>query len=539
MHHCPACGRNYPDDLSNCPEDGTLLMADPTVNMRFATDPLIGKVFGDKYRLEERIGEGGMGAVYRATHLLIDRAVAVKVLRSRFVEDEAARVRFQREARAAGRLQHANAVTVTDFGTSSDGSVYIVMELLEGRSLRDWLAREKLLDQTRSVSIMLQVAAAVAAAHEEGIIHRDLKPANIFIQQRKHAPPVVKVLDFGIAKIAADSLEDSDQHSLTLTGVMIGTPRYMSPEQCEGRPLTPASDVYSLGIILYEMLTGTTPFSGSSALAVAMKHSNEIPRKPGELVAGIAPELEAVILKALEKNPLDRPPNGGEFRRELHAVSQELGIDQFNSGSMPSMETLRNAGIESPSGRLVLDMQRLRSNSFSTTEVHRHPETNGLPPAATTIQDTAIDASAPPKKEPIKPVRPRVSRVDVPIRKKSRTAGRLAVSGMLGFIILAIAGVAVWRISGRNTTTNLGSSNTNTAAPAVIGYPPVSAQPSPVSQPSPTPRPSPAASPTATPTERATEKGENKSPSEKEQPKKESKIKSILKKAGRILKSPF
>src|SRR5712692_7054409 len=234
MLHCPTCGRHYPSDLQMCPEDNSALQADATIASEIPIDPLVGQTLDDKYRLEERLGVGGMGTVYRARHLLIDRPVAVKVLNPRFVEDEAAQTRFRREAKVAGRLQHPNAVTVTDFGQTSDGYVYIVMELLEGQTLRDVLAKEAPLETARAVSLMLQAAAAVAAAHEAGIIHRDLKPANIFIVQRSEVPAVVKVLDFGIAKLAADSLDEDDLTTLTLVGAMIGTPRYMSPEQCDG-----------------------------------------------------------------------------------------------------------------------------------------------------------------------------------------------------------------------------------------------------------------------------------------------------------------
>jgi len=183
------------------------------------------------------------------------------------------------------------------------------MELLEGRTLRDVLAKEAPLDAARSVSLMMQISAAVAAAHEAGIIHRDLKPANIFIVQRADVPAMVKVLDFGIAKLAAEAFEDEDHLTLTQVGAMIGTPRYMSPEQCDGVELTPAADVYSLGCILYEMLTGLVPFSGSTPLAIAMKHTSESPRNPREFVSSIPPALEQFVLHALEKRPQDRPQN--------------------------------------------------------------------------------------------------------------------------------------------------------------------------------------------------------------------------------------
>lgn len=363
MLHCPTCGQDFADEVKVCPDDGRPLQADPTVAMPAPIDPLVGRTLDEKYRLDEHLGAGGMGTVYRATHLLIDRPVAIKVLNPRYVEDEAAQTRFRREARAAGRLQHANAVTVTDFGSTSDGLVYIVMELLEGHTLRDVLAREAPLDVARAVSIMLQISSAVAAAHGAGIIHRDLKPANIFIVQRKDAPPFVKVLDFGIAKLAAEALDDDDpQVTLTQVGAMIGTPRYMSPEQCDGAPLTPAADVYSLGIILYEMLTGTTPFNGTSSLAIAIKHSSQPPRRPREFVATIPAALEDVVLHTLEKSPEARPKDAEAFRQELYAVAEHLGLEHADSLSAPTLESLRSAGTETPSGRLVIDIERLRQS---------------------------------------------------------------------------------------------------------------------------------------------------------------------------------
>ena len=388
MLECPACGRLYESDVTRCTDDGALLRADETFAGARQADPLAGVVLDEKYRLDERLGEGGMGTVYRATHLLIERPVAVKVLNSRLVTDEAARERFRREARAAGRLQHTNAVAVTDFGETRDGLVYIVMELLEGRSLRDVLAREAPLDPARAVSVMLQVAAAVGAAHEAGIIHRDLKPGNIFVVQRPHAPHIVKVLDFGIAKIAEDTQDGNPVNTLTGTGVMIGTPRYMSPEQCDGVALTPASDVYSLGVILYEMLAGRTPFTGATPLALALKHSSELPRPPSEFVANLPPALESVALRALEKSAEERPADAREFRRELFEVAERLGLEHSAGFSAPTIETLRDAGTETPSGRLVIDLERLRQNRAS--------QTRETPAASDTAEDGAARTSGKP-----------------------------------------------------------------------------------------------------------------------------------------------
>src|SRR5437773_6508392 len=188
----PRCGRRFPDNTHLCPADFMPLRADGTL-VDAPVDRLIGQVFDGKYRLDERLGGGGMGTVYRATHLLIDRVVAVKVLSQRFVGDETAQQRFRREARASGRMQHPNAVTVNDIGATEDGWLYIVMELLEGQTLRDLLARESPLDPARAVSFMMQMCAAVGAGHDSGLIHRDLKPANIFVEHRPNFAAVVRV----------------------------------------------------------------------------------------------------------------------------------------------------------------------------------------------------------------------------------------------------------------------------------------------------------------------------------------------------------
>jgi serine/threonine protein kinase len=368
MLSCPKCGRHYAQGVTSCPEDGTPLRADETVYNYVACDPMVGQVLDEKYRLDERLGEGGMGTVYRATHLLIDRPVALKVLHTRFVEDDAAQERFRREARAAGRLRHPNAVAVTDFGRTSEGCVYIVMELLEGQTLRDVLLEEAPLAVEHAVALMSQIAAAVEAAHEGGVIHRDLKPGNIFVVVRKGLPPVVKVLDFGIAKLAAESLDDSDAKNLTQTGVMIGTPRYMSPEQCDGEKLTTASDVYSLGIIFYEMLTGETPFNGATPLAVALQHSSKPPRPPRELVPTLPPELERIVLHTLAKKPGDRPSDAGAFRDELLATARRLNLATpdpilAHAGALALSGSDANGNGKTPTGRLIISLEEAHESS--------------------------------------------------------------------------------------------------------------------------------------------------------------------------------
>jgi len=522
MLECPTCGRRYAAGMGTCPEDGTPLQADVTVADYIPVDPLVGRVLDDKYRLDARLGEGGMGTVYRATHLLIDRPVAIKVLNMRFVEDEAAQARFRREARAAGRLRHQNAVAVTDFGQTTDGLVYIVMELLEGRSLREVLMLEAPLDVARAVSLMLQTAAAVAAAHEAGIIHRDLKPGNIFIVQRRHAPPVVKVLDFGIAKLAAERAEDAELNTLTQTGVMIGTPRYMSPEQCDGAHLTPAADVYSLGIILYEMLTGTTPFTGTSPLAVAVQHSSKAPTPPRELRPVIPEALEAIVLRALAKRPEARPADAGEFRRELYATAQQLGLEHAAGANAPTLDVLREAGTETPSGRLVLSLERLREQRAAAArprETTLLTDTSGNA-HATTDQIVAAHTNS-------TSFHPRAfTRLRIFIKQQQRQHHIRRISPL----VLASAFILLMLLVGVAAFMQPGFMREPESVQATDGAPPQPA-PQPTATATPTPSPSP---------DEANKKHEEKKPARRpNRQRKDSTLGTVVKKLKKIFKNPF
>ncbi|MCI0392374.1 MAG: SUMF1/EgtB/PvdO family nonheme iron enzyme [Acidobacteria bacterium] len=287
---------------------------------------MIGQTLDGRYRIEALLGKGGMGVVYRATHIHLDTKFAVKILKQELVADQSAIERFRREAKAAGRIHHPNAIQVTDFGVTNESIVYLVMELADGRTLGDLLESEGPLDCRRAVSLMLQISAAVDAAHQGGIIHRDLKPDNIIVQQIG-ANERIKVLDFGIAKLrerepTSESDPSSDNpdtilRTITEAGTIVGTPQYMSPEQCRARKLDPRSDIYSLGVILYEMLSGRVPYTSDVAIDVMLKQIKEAPCPLRDLVPYLPQGIERAVMCALEKDPARRQPSAARFAAEL------------------------------------------------------------------------------------------------------------------------------------------------------------------------------------------------------------------------------
>ncbi len=315
MKACPKCGAEYPDTTTLCPADG--------VALEKTTDSLLGKTLAGKYRIEERLSGGGMGTVYRGTHVLMDKTVAVKVLRPSLAADEKIVARFSREARAASKISHPHALSVTDFGEAEDGVVFLVMEYLSGKTLKEILRSEGPMPLPRAVEILRQVGGALDAAHAEGVVHRDLKSDNIMLLSSS-GTDYAKVLDFGIAKIKEP--EGAYDPGLTAPDLVIGTPQYMSPEQCSQSPdIDARSDIYSLGVILYEMLVGHVPFIGDSPTAIMLKHLQQ----PAPSVLAERTDLpEAighVVARALEKRPDDRYETVGELVEDFTiAAGMEL-----------------------------------------------------------------------------------------------------------------------------------------------------------------------------------------------------------------------
>jgi serine/threonine-protein kinase len=265
-----------------------------------APPDLTGTLLLDRYRLLRKLGVGGMGTVYEAEHVTIKKRCAIKILNPEFAHRSELVERFLQEARAASMIAHENVVEITDFGATPTGSVFFVMEMLIGEDLSETIKREAPLPWARAAAITLQICRALQAAHDKGIIHRDMKPENCFRVERHGNPDFIKVLDFGIAKVTG---EDNSTAKLTSTGMIFGTPTYMSPEQAQGMRVDHRADIYAVGVILYELATGKVPFSADNFMGILTKHMFEDPPAPSVVApnAGITPEIEAVILKAMQK----------------------------------------------------------------------------------------------------------------------------------------------------------------------------------------------------------------------------------------------
>src|SRR3954466_13380218 len=276
----------------------------PEMTERVASETIV----EGRSRVVGRLGSGGMADVYCAEDLQLGRNVALKVLHSRFADDAEFRERFRREARSAAGLQHQNVVAIYDRG-EWDGNYYIAMEYLDGRTLKEIVQRDGPLAPERAIDMTVQVLRAARFAHRRGIIHRDIKPHNVIVDEEGRA----KVTDFGIARAAGAS-------DMTQTGSIMGTAQYLSPEQAQGHAVSEPSDLYSAGIMLYELLTGRVPFDGESAVTIALKHVNERPVPPSMINPAVPPELEGVVMRALEKDPQRRFPDADAFIAALEHV---------------------------------------------------------------------------------------------------------------------------------------------------------------------------------------------------------------------------
>ena len=359
---CTTCGIRT-DDLV-CPDGhgGTELICEDTqFPGRLQPDYML----KGQYRVDTLIGVGGMAAVYRAEHHLTNQKVAVKVLWQDLADNQAEVKRFTREARAASVLAHPNTVRVYDFGQDEEtGAIYMVMEFLDGRKLSDELRDNPVLDPGRAVHIAAQICKALEEAHSKGLVHRDLKPDNIFLQDVSGEKDFVKVLDFGLAKFVKGTFERAN---LTKTGYVVGSPEYMAPEQAIGSEVGPSVDIYALGVLMYEILTGDLPFDAETTAQVLRKHIMEQPQPMGELVDDDVPDaLIEVVMRCLAKDPDDRPPSADALRIQLLTAYDRRGRAMREAALRDSTQPIEDGDMAA--ARAIFDTDEHERDDEPPTE---------------------------------------------------------------------------------------------------------------------------------------------------------------------------
>ncbi len=356
MRVCTTCGQEWPDEIMFCQKDGTALRS------AGGPDELIDTVVADRYHIKEKLGEGGMGTVYLGEHVKMGRKSAIKVMSKSMANDPDAIARFNREAANASRINHPNVCAIYDFGETTEGLIYLAMEFIPGESLTQVLDREGALPPRRAAKIITQVADALAAAHELGLVHRDLKPDNVMVTTGRDSADMVKVVDFGIAK--AVGTDESQQ--VTRTGLVVGTPEYMSPEQLSGDQLDGRSDLYSLALVLYRTLTNTLPFQADTAQEIMIKRLTDDPLPLNDAVpeANFPPKLQELIDWGLQRMPGDRCSDAAAFGQKVAAAVSEMsepaiapvdteGATQLIDASPPALKATAQLPETRVSGRSI------------------------------------------------------------------------------------------------------------------------------------------------------------------------------------------
>ena len=402
-HVCPHCRqpREAFDEPSSgsmlkCPEHG-LAFVDAHELAASENDPLLGASIVGRFTILGRLGRGSMGAVYRARQEAVGRDVALKIVRSDRAYDPETKARFEREARAISLLTSPHTITAFDFGEAEDGSWFLAMEMLEGESVGDRLRREGRIDWVDAVRFTREALRSLAEAHTKGIIHRDLKPDNLFLVvlpesgQRKRE--ICKVLDFGIAKWQLPEDAKIDQLE-TQAGTVFGTPRYMSPEQAQGSPLDARSDLYSLGVLLYQMLSGRAPFTDDDAVVVMARHIKDDPTPLSEVApeGAIPPSIEAVVRRALAKNPDERPQTAEQMSFELEQAVElaRAGVSgvqparlESSSSAPPALGPASRIGVRAVGILVALVMIALGFGAWSARRAHSTASVpSGSPPVS-------------------------------------------------------------------------------------------------------------------------------------------------------------
>ncbi len=436
---CLACHAPNIDGARFCEKCGAPLPQEA------AADPLIGQIIGGRYKVIGVLGEGGMGRVYHAEQRMGTsvRKVAVKTLLSQFAKDPQTVARFMREVGTVSELEHPNTIKVYDFGQTDSGELYIAMELLQGQSLDEILASGQPLPPERVDRIVGQVCGSLQEAHDKGIVHRDLKPANIFLTTRAGEEDVVKVLDFGIAK-KADSKDSKQEQKLTQQGTILGTPPYMSPEQFTGKELDPRSDIYSLGVVVYEMLTGRLPFDADTPWQWMTAHmtAQPFPFETIPAAANVPPKMRQAVHRALAKEKEQRPSTARDFYEDLTLGTQRMSVLGLGVAGAAGAAAM----VPSSGTAMLPAMSTPSANRPGQTQIGEPLFPDGAAPGG--AGKTMMGGETLPS--PVGAYAPVVAAAPPPQATPARSSGpSLAVIGVIGFLVIGggLGGFFMWKRS--------------------------------------------------------------------------------------------
>ncbi|MDX2020717.1 MAG: serine/threonine-protein kinase [Deltaproteobacteria bacterium] len=421
-------------------------------------ESLVGKVVSDRYRIIKKLGEGGMGAVYLAEHVFIEKKVALKVLSPDFARKADLTARFLQEAKSASRIGHENVIDISDFGQSPEGLVYFAMEFLKGEDLGQAVRGGGAMPWRRAKPIVIQICKALGAAHAKGIIHRDMKPENVFLIEKEGRPDFVKLLDFGIAKVQTEGGEEGPK--LTRTGMIFGTPEYMAPEQAEGKVCDQRADLYAVGCVINHLIAGQPPFQADNFVGMLTKHLLEAPKPPSVLNPrmGITAELDALVLKALSKQPEKRHQNMAELMAAVEAIPTGDEDSASGSGTRGPVRTPAPGSMTRPMGGAEVMPVIATTNRTSNTALLSDGDDS--------------------------PLRERTEFVG----GKRSNKGALVVGGIALGVVVALG----WLLFGRSA-----------APPATVAPAPTAAAPTPAAAPVPAAPPAAAPTPASKPPEPA------------------------------------
>jgi serine/threonine-protein kinase len=455
MKCCPICDREYAEDLSRCPQDGAILRRPAPKSNRFE-----GQIIKGRYRVISKLGQGGMGSVYLAEQKWMARQVALKILNEDLAQDDALVTRFRLEARLAGNLDHRNIPRVYDFDQTEDGSLFIVMEYVEGRTLTLLIREHGRLEVNRALRLAIQVAEGLQAAHRKDVLHRDIKPDNVMVD----TGDVVKLMDFGVARLRA-----AEGARVTKVGFMVGTPQYMAPEQLEGDEVSERTDLYSLGIVVYEMLTGELPFKAQTPGEAIHRKLHLAPAPPRQLRGDIPETVEGLVLQMLEKDPARRPRDAAEVVSRLRAIIRERDPSELGVGGprrrsvddetrpLPKLDAAVAPGSSSVSARPADPDATvvLAPGSLVTpgSPEHARVSTPSAGAAASGDPVNVVDHRAPETT-----VRPRLHRLSV----------RMPIAAAVIALVVGLGGSAWWLAKGREASVGPGpiiSSRTTDTVP--------------------------------------------------------------------------